>query len=60
MSKWTQEQVKEFLVGKGWYQSEIEIQRAIQFILVGGVTVDCYNSGSVVVGGKFNRSSKRG
>lgn len=52
MSNWTKEQVEQVLADKGWYQSEREIQDAIQFILVDGTRVNLFTSAKVGVQGK--------
>ena len=52
MTNWTKEQVEQVLVDKGWYQSEREIQDAIQFILVDNTRVNLFTSGKAGVQGK--------
>ena len=44
--------VKAKLTELGWFQSERQIQYGTQFVLSDGTTVNCYDTGNVVVQGK--------
>ena len=52
MINWTKEQVEQVLADKEWYQTEREIQDAMQFILVDGTRVNLFTSGKAGVQGK--------
>lgn len=52
MAGWDKEAVERTIREKGWYESEREIQHGHQFILVDGTSVNCYNTGRVLVQGK--------
>ena len=52
MANWDTDSVRQALKDKGWYDSEREIQHAIQFTLTDGTKVNSYNTGRISVQGR--------
>ena len=52
MADSNKESVERTIREKNWYESDREIQHGHQFILTDGTSVNCYNTGRVVVQGK--------
>ena len=52
MATWDIDSVRTILEEKNWYDSEREIQHAVQFTLTDGTTVNRYHTGRILVQGK--------
>ncbi len=52
MATWDTDSVRQSLKEKGWYDSEREIQHAVQFTLTDEIKVNCYNTGRIQVQGR--------
>ncbi len=53
MANWDADSVRQVLKEKGWFDSEREIEHAVQFTLTDGTTkVNCYRTGRIQVQGK--------
>lgn len=52
MANWDTDSVRQALKDRGWYDSEREIQHAVQFTMTDGTTINCYSTGRVLVQGR--------